>query len=156
MKTKHPKPIPRHSQATFAEAQGTPTQRISQASLADCRVCGLPVGRGSLGGPDICPTCDIGVYRDGSEIGMTDHLDAALLRRLAREAVASPHRGVGRPSLRRNECLEVRLTKGEKERIVKAAKRNGLSVSVFVRLSLRCIIENGEDFAKRILEKEKR
>jgi uncharacterized protein (DUF1778 family) len=42
----------------------------------------------------------------------------------------------GRPSLGRTEYLEVRLSEEEKERVSEAARRNGISISDFVRLSL--------------------
>ena len=42
----------------------------------------------------------------------------------------------GRPSLGRTEYLEVRLSEAEKDRVSEAARRNGLSISDFVRLSL--------------------
>ncbi len=34
--------------------------------LAACALCGLPVGVLSLGGPNVCPACDSGVFRDGT------------------------------------------------------------------------------------------
>ncbi len=35
---------------------------------APCRICGLPVEHASMGGTDVCPYCDYGRYRDGTEI----------------------------------------------------------------------------------------
>jgi len=32
-----------------------------------CRVCGLPVVAPSMGGADMCPWCDMGIWRDGRE-----------------------------------------------------------------------------------------
>jgi hypothetical protein len=33
---------------------------------APCKCCGLPVENASMSGTDVCPTCDIGIYRDGT------------------------------------------------------------------------------------------
>jgi hypothetical protein len=52
-----------------------------------CRVCGLPVPSPSYGGPDLCPTCDCGVYRDGAPWTYKEATNLELVRRnaLARE-----------------------------------------------------------------------
>lgn len=34
---------------------------------APCRICGLPVENASMGGNDICPSCDCGYYRNGEK-----------------------------------------------------------------------------------------
>ena len=39
---------------------------IMYDETAPCRMCGLPVGAASMGGTDVCPSCDCGVNRDGS------------------------------------------------------------------------------------------
>jgi hypothetical protein len=31
-----------------------------------CRICGKPVVAPSVGGPDVCPWCDMGMWRDGT------------------------------------------------------------------------------------------
>ena len=37
---------------------------VSYDPAAPCRRCGEPVMDASVGGTDICPWCDMGVYRD--------------------------------------------------------------------------------------------
>jgi hypothetical protein len=32
---------------------------------SECRLCGLSVSGGSMGGANICPACDCGVFRNG-------------------------------------------------------------------------------------------
>jgi hypothetical protein len=34
---------------------------------APCRICGLPVMDASMGGIDVCPCCDCGVFRNGEK-----------------------------------------------------------------------------------------
>ncbi len=34
---------------------------------APCRICELPVEHASMGGTDVCPWCDCGKYRDGTD-----------------------------------------------------------------------------------------
>ncbi|HEV3343930.1 MAG TPA: hypothetical protein VG125_26385 [Pirellulales bacterium] len=46
-------------------------------------------------------------------------------------------RKVGRPSVGRTDKLQIRLTPKEKEVFEQAARRNGLSLSDWVRLNLR-------------------
>ena len=50
-----------------------------------CIVCGLPVGSASMGGTVVCPTCDCGVYRDGTEINVREFLKLDLLKKRAKE-----------------------------------------------------------------------
>lgn len=52
-------------------------------------------------------------------------------------SASSKKRQPGRPNTGRTEYLEVRMTPEEKERIAAAAEREGLSVSDFVRLTMR-------------------
>ena len=42
------------------------TLRVMYDTQGPCRLCGEPVGSASMGGTDVCPPCDMGVYRDGS------------------------------------------------------------------------------------------
>lgn len=51
--------------ATYQKADGTPIE-VEYDETAPCRICGLPVTSASMGGPDVCPWCDCGTYRDGS------------------------------------------------------------------------------------------
>lgn len=46
---------------------------VEYDETAPCRICGLPVVAASMGGTDVCPWCDCGIYRDGSRISF-DHL----------------------------------------------------------------------------------
>lgn len=48
-----------------------------------CRVCGLPVPAPSMGGPDLCPACDCGVYRDGTPWDFKETMNPALVRERA-------------------------------------------------------------------------
>ncbi|HWB08090.1 MAG TPA: DUF1778 domain-containing protein [Pirellulales bacterium] len=52
---------------------------------------------------------------------------------------AAKKRPTGRPNTGRTEYLEVRMTPEEKERIATAAAAEGLSVSDFVRLTMRMV-----------------
>ena len=52
---------------------------------APCRVCGLPVVHASMGGTDLCPWCDCGRYRDGTEIDVRELMRTDLLKKKAEE-----------------------------------------------------------------------
>jgi len=58
--------------------------RIPYDETAPCSVCGNPVVTASMNGPTVCPSCDIGVWRNGSkfDIAKTPYLlkDYAHLR----------------------------------------------------------------------------
>jgi uncharacterized Zn finger protein (UPF0148 family) len=41
--------------------------KVEYSEIAPCRVCGLPVENASMGGVDLCPWCDMGVYRNGEK-----------------------------------------------------------------------------------------
>jgi len=45
---------------------------VDYDEAAPCRMCGLPVIEASVGGTDVCPWCDVGVYRDGIDISFMD------------------------------------------------------------------------------------
>ena len=49
-----------------------------------CIVCGLPVGEASIGGTVVCPACDCGVYRDGTEINVIEYWDNQKLKKKAK------------------------------------------------------------------------
>jgi hypothetical protein len=48
--------------ATYRSDSGPIT--VEYDSAAPCRICNLPVVEASMGGTDVCPWCDCGVYRD--------------------------------------------------------------------------------------------
>jgi len=48
-----------------------------------CQMCGLEAGAGSMGGPAICPSCDCGFYRDGSEFSYRDLVTPGQIQRKA-------------------------------------------------------------------------
>ena len=50
-----------------------------------CIVCGLSVGEASMGGTVVCPACDCGVYRDGTEINVREYWDNQKLKKKAKE-----------------------------------------------------------------------
>ncbi len=52
---------------------------------APCRICGLPVEHASMGGTDVCPWCDCGRYRDGTDINLRDSMRPDLLKKKAEE-----------------------------------------------------------------------
>lgn len=45
---------------------------VEYDETAPCRMCGLPVIEASVGGTDVCPWCDCGFYRDGTEFSFMD------------------------------------------------------------------------------------
>jgi hypothetical protein len=52
-----------------------------------CCVCGLPVMLLSTGGYEVCPWCNICMYRNGQRWSRSDTRDIALLRQKAAEAM---------------------------------------------------------------------
>jgi hypothetical protein len=48
-----------------------------------CRICSLPVTALSFGGPDVCPWCDCGVFRDGEQWSFRDATVEGAVRRKA-------------------------------------------------------------------------
>lgn len=59
--------------------------KIKYDENAPCIICGLPVVSASMGGTVICPWCDCGVYRDGTQIGLIESLDKEQLRKKAKK-----------------------------------------------------------------------
>lgn len=49
-----------------------------------CRICSLPVMALSFGGPDVCPWCDCGNYRDGEPWTFRDTVTKGAVERKAR------------------------------------------------------------------------
>ena len=52
---------------------------------APCKICGLPVVHASMGGTDVCPWCDCGVYRDGTKMTYRELTINDKLRKKAEE-----------------------------------------------------------------------
>jgi len=52
---------------------------------APCRVCGLPVIEASMGGTDVCPWCDCGVFRNGDKFSFQELMDPELIKKKAKE-----------------------------------------------------------------------
>ena len=59
--------------------------KVEYDEKAPCRVCGLPVIHASMGGTDVCPYCDCGVYRDGTKILYKELTNKDLLKKKAEE-----------------------------------------------------------------------
>ena len=58
--------------------------KVEYDETASCRVCGLPVIHASMGGTDVCPYCDCGVYRDGTKISARELMKPDLLEKKAK------------------------------------------------------------------------
>ena len=78
-------------QATYTRHDGSQVV-VDYDETAPCRICGLPVGAASVGGTDVCPACDCGRYRDGTQIPFADVMRPERLRARARyiEGHAAP------------------------------------------------------------------
>ncbi len=50
--------------------------RIEYDETAPCWSCGLPVVEASMGGTVLCPWCDCGNHRDGTELTLQETLEA--------------------------------------------------------------------------------
>lgn len=59
--------------------------KVEYDEKAPCIVCRLPVEEASMGGTAVCPSCDCGVYRDGTKMDVIELLDKKRLRKKARE-----------------------------------------------------------------------
>lgn len=60
--------------------------KVEYDENAPCIVCGLPIENASMGGTAICPSCDCGKYRDGTEMTFKELvLNKKLLRKKAKE-----------------------------------------------------------------------
>jgi len=62
---------------------------VEYDETAPCRVCGLPVVDASMGGTDICPWCDCGVFRNGDKFTLQEMLDPELIKKKARKLYES-------------------------------------------------------------------
>lgn len=51
---------------------------------APCVSCGLPVMEASMGGTAVCPSCDCGVYRDGTRWTIEDAMSVDRRKATAR------------------------------------------------------------------------
>jgi hypothetical protein len=45
-----------------------------------CTICGLPSKHASMGGPGICPACDCGKFRDGTDWSYRETVNPELIR----------------------------------------------------------------------------
>jgi hypothetical protein len=52
-----------------------------------CRCCKLPALKVSMGGTDLCPWCDMGVFRDGTNWTFRDCIDDEYRIKRAKEAI---------------------------------------------------------------------
>ena len=59
--------------------------KVEYNEKAPCRICGLPVEHASMGGTDVCPSCDCGRYRDGTEINVRELMRPEKLKKKAQE-----------------------------------------------------------------------
>lgn len=59
--------------------------KIEYDEKAPCIMCGLPVESASMGGTNLCPWCDCGNYRNGTEFTLIELLDKKRLRKKAKE-----------------------------------------------------------------------
>lgn len=59
--------------------------KIEYDEKAPCIWCGLPVESASIGGTNLCPWCDCGVYRDGTEWTYKESINQELITKRAKE-----------------------------------------------------------------------
>jgi hypothetical protein len=62
--------------------------RDKQYKYPICRVCELPVWAASMGGYDLCPACDCGMYRNGEKWSYEDSMDVMRIRAKAKQKTA--------------------------------------------------------------------
>ena len=58
---------------------------VEYDETAPCRICNLPVTEASMGGTDMCPWCDMGVYRNGEQWAARDIFEFERIRKRALE-----------------------------------------------------------------------
>jgi hypothetical protein len=63
---------------------GDPSPQLGRID-SPCRICGLPVVAASFGGRDVCPWCDMGMFRDGTRWSYAETMNLQLIRERARE-----------------------------------------------------------------------
>jgi len=59
--------------------------KVEYDEKAPCIWCGLPVESASMGGTNLCPWCDCGVYRDGTQMTLEETLNQVLVAKRAKE-----------------------------------------------------------------------
>ena len=59
--------------------------KIEYDENAPCIWCGLPVESASMGGTNLCPACDCGVYRDGTRWTYKESMNQDFLTKKAKE-----------------------------------------------------------------------
>lgn len=63
-----------HTKSATYRLQDGGTLIISYDPEEPCVVCDLPVLEASVGGTNICPSCDMGRFRDGTKMGVLSPL----------------------------------------------------------------------------------
>lgn len=74
-------------EATYTLRDGTKLT-VQYDPEAPCRICGQPVVEASVGGTDICPSCDCGYYRDGTSFTFKDLTTPGIIKAKATEIAA--------------------------------------------------------------------
>lgn len=59
--------------------------KVEYDEKAPCIWCGLPVESASMGGTNLCPACDCGVYRDGTKWTYEESMNQVLAANRAKE-----------------------------------------------------------------------
>lgn len=59
--------------------------KVEYDEKAPCIWCGLPVESASMGGTNLCPACDCGVYRDGTKWTYEESMNQVLATKRAKE-----------------------------------------------------------------------
>jgi len=59
--------------------------KVEYDEEAPCIWCGLPVESASMGGTNLCPWCDCGVYRDGTKWTYEESMNQILAAKRAKE-----------------------------------------------------------------------
>lgn len=59
--------------------------KVEYDEKAPCIWCGLPVESASMGGTNLCPACDCGVYRDGTKWTYEESMNQVLAAKRAKE-----------------------------------------------------------------------
>lgn len=70
--------------ATYTDLKGKKFT-VEYDEKAPCIWCGLPVESASMGGTNLCPACDCGVYRDGTKWTYEESMNQVLAAKRAKE-----------------------------------------------------------------------
>jgi len=71
-------------QATYTLFDGSKLT-VDYDETAPCRICGLPVDEASVGGTDVCSSCDCDVYRDDTSWDFRDATEPGRVKSKARD-----------------------------------------------------------------------